>query len=86
MAEFGLEGVTKKRLIRFIGNNENWDTRMIGYRLKRALIVGDVRGEASLKGRGVLASGIKGILPAGGVFWGFGLRGFGNVYVEWVLT
>lgn len=38
MADFGLEGVTKKRLIRFIGNNENWDTRMIGYRLKRALI------------------------------------------------
>ena len=38
MAEFGLEGVTKKRLIRFIGNNENWDKRMIGYRLKRALI------------------------------------------------
>ena len=38
MAAFGLEGVTKKRLIRFIGNNENWDTRMIGYRLKRALI------------------------------------------------
>ncbi|MCD6207609.1 MAG: hypothetical protein J7J06_06415 [Methanosarcinales archaeon] len=38
MAEFGLEGVTKKRLIRFIGNKENWDRRMIGYRLKRALI------------------------------------------------
>ena len=38
MAAFGLEGVTKKRLIRFIGNNENWDKRMIGYRLKRALI------------------------------------------------
>ena len=38
MAEFGLEGATKKRLIRFIGNKENWDRRMIGYRLKRALI------------------------------------------------
>jgi len=38
MAEFGLEGATKKRLVRFIGNNENWDKRMIGYRLKRALI------------------------------------------------
>jgi hypothetical protein len=38
MADFGLEGVTKKRLIRFIGDKENWDTRMIGYRLKRALI------------------------------------------------
>ena len=38
MADFGLEGVTKKRLIRFIGDKENWDRRMIGYRLKRALI------------------------------------------------
>jgi len=38
MADFGLEGVTKKRLIRFIGDNENWDRRMIRYRLKRALI------------------------------------------------
>ena len=38
MTDFGLEGVTKKRLIRLIGDNENWDTRMIGYRLKRALI------------------------------------------------
>ena len=38
MADFGLEGATKKRLVRFIGNNENWDKRMIGYRLKRALI------------------------------------------------
>jgi len=38
MAEFGLEGATKKRLVRFIGNNENWDKRMIGYRLKRAQI------------------------------------------------
>ncbi|MCD6145149.1 MAG: hypothetical protein J7J03_01940 [Methanosarcinales archaeon] len=38
MADFGLEGATKKRLVRFIGNNENWDKRMIRYRLKRALI------------------------------------------------
>jgi len=38
MADFGLEGVTKKRLIRFIGDNENWGRRIIGYRLKRALI------------------------------------------------
>jgi len=38
MADFSLEGATKKRLVRFIGNNENWDKRMIGYRLKRALI------------------------------------------------
>ena len=28
MADFGLEGATKKRLVRFIGNNENWDKRM----------------------------------------------------------
>ena len=48
MADFGLEGVTKKRLIRFIGNNENWDTRMIGYRLKRALIAEMQACEASL--------------------------------------
>ena len=38
MADFDLEGVTKKQLIRLIQNNENWDRRMIGYRLKRALI------------------------------------------------
>jgi len=38
MAEFSLDGDTKKRIIRFIGNNENWNKRMIEYRLKRALI------------------------------------------------
>ena len=38
MADFGLEGVTKERLIRFIGDKENWDRRMTGYWLKRALI------------------------------------------------
>jgi hypothetical protein len=27
--KFGLDGATKKRLVRFIGNNENWGKRMV---------------------------------------------------------
>ncbi|MGP8320533.1 MAG: hypothetical protein ACT6FD_07070 [Methanosarcinaceae archaeon] len=38
IADFGLGGVTKKRLSKYHRDNENWDKRMIGYRLKRALI------------------------------------------------
>ena len=55
MTDFGFEGVTKKRLIRLIGDNENWGRRMIGYWPKRALIAETYAMKASIELEGVLA-------------------------------
>ena len=68
MADFGLEGVTKKRLGRY-----HREQRELGYADDRVPAQAgadcrDVRGEASLRQRVILAGGRRGVfcLPEGG--------------------
>nr|QNO41700.1 hypothetical protein NEBFCOPL_00001 [Methanosarcinales archaeon ANME-2c ERB4] len=81
LAEFGLEGVTKKRLGRYhreqreLGYADDWVPAEAGADCR------DVRGEASLDIGGECSDGreMRGLLPAGGGFWVIWFRGgFGS--------
>jgi hypothetical protein len=68
MADFGLEGVTKKRLVWFVGDNENWDRRMIECWLKRALIAETYAAKGHYNWDGCSGGReTRGLLPAGWV-------------------